>query len=173
MMAVRRFPNSNGLQFYNLANGTFVSSIDYRFQLYTTSGAHFGYKYQAGAFTYRSTSIFALKCALDSYVNVHIHSPSCVAKIIGIPTYDHPNIYTVTFKDGLITEYTDNMLTSALEISPIKEQPLLPFWIKGGANATLFFNHMSKPRHCVLSLSETNDWYFYPESQRKEYYYQI
>jgi len=58
-------------------------------------------------------------------------------------------------------------LISAPEISPIREQPLLPFWIKGGANATLFFNHMSKPRHSVLSLSETNDWYFYPGKSKE------
>jgi hypothetical protein len=62
MIAIGICPSSNGLQFYILANGTFVSSIDYKFQLHTTSGAHFGYKYQAGTFIYRldeSTSIFA------------------------------------------------------------------------------------------------------------------
>jgi hypothetical protein len=77
MIAIGRFPNSNGLQFYNPANGTFVSSIDCKFQLHTTSGAHFGYKYQPGAFIYRLdefTSIFALKFALDFYANaIHIH----------------------------------------------------------------------------------------------------
>jgi hypothetical protein len=77
MIAIGRFPNSNGLQFYNPANGTFVSSIDCKFQLHTTSGAHFGYKYQPGAFIYRLdefTSIFALKFALDLYANAtHIH----------------------------------------------------------------------------------------------------
>jgi hypothetical protein len=31
MIAVGRCPNSNGIQFYNLANGTFVSSINYQF----------------------------------------------------------------------------------------------------------------------------------------------
>jgi hypothetical protein len=29
MIAVGRCPNSNGIQFYNPSNGTFVSSIDY------------------------------------------------------------------------------------------------------------------------------------------------
>ncbi len=32
MIAVGRCPNSNGIQFYNPSNGTFVSSIDYKFQ---------------------------------------------------------------------------------------------------------------------------------------------
>ncbi len=41
MIAIGICPSSNGLQFYILANGTFVSSIDYKFQLHTTSGAHF------------------------------------------------------------------------------------------------------------------------------------
>jgi hypothetical protein len=38
---------------------------------------------------------------------------------------------------------------------------------QGDASATLFFNHMSKPRHGVLSLSETNDWYFYPGKSKE------
>lgn len=50
MIAIGRCPNSNGLQFYSLANGTFVSSINYKFQQHTNGGAHFGYKYQAGNF---------------------------------------------------------------------------------------------------------------------------
>jgi len=45
MIAVGHCSNSNGLLFYNPTNGTFVSSIDYKFQLHTTSGAHFRYKY--------------------------------------------------------------------------------------------------------------------------------
>jgi len=52
MIAVGPCSTSNGLLFYNPANGTFVSSIDYKFQLNTTSGAHFGFKYQSGTFPY-------------------------------------------------------------------------------------------------------------------------
>jgi hypothetical protein len=43
-------PVSGGLQFYNPANGTFVSSIDYRFQDNVMSGSYFGLKYQPGTF---------------------------------------------------------------------------------------------------------------------------
>jgi hypothetical protein len=45
MIAIGRCQQSNGLQFYNLENGSFVLSIDYKFQLHSTSGNHFGYKY--------------------------------------------------------------------------------------------------------------------------------
>jgi hypothetical protein len=71
MIAIGRCQNSNGLQFYNPKNGTFVSSIDYKVQNHVTSGAFFGLKYQPGTFIYRldeSNSIFApfflwtLKC---------------------------------------------------------------------------------------------------------------
>ena len=40
MIAVGRCPTS-----YNPANGTFISSIDYRFQNNVTSGSYFGLKY--------------------------------------------------------------------------------------------------------------------------------
>jgi hypothetical protein len=105
MIAIGRCPNSNGLQFYNPINGTFVSSIDYKFRSNVTSGTRFGYHYQPGTFIYRldeSTSVFAPKFALDSSVLVHTHSPPHVAKIIGIPSYDRPDIYTVAFNDGSI-----------------------------------------------------------------------
>jgi hypothetical protein len=52
MIAIGRCPTSNGLQFYNPANSTFVSSIDYTFQPHVTSGSRFGYKYQPGTFIY-------------------------------------------------------------------------------------------------------------------------
>ncbi len=87
--------------------------------------------------------------------------------------YDHPNICTVTFTDGSIAKYTDNILTSAQAISPIREQPILPLWIKGGVNATLFFDHMSKPRHGVYLYQKLMAGTSIQESQRKEYYYQI
>jgi hypothetical protein len=43
MIAVGRCQQSNGLQFYNSSNCTFVSSIDYKFRMHSTSGVHFGY----------------------------------------------------------------------------------------------------------------------------------
>jgi len=52
MIAVGRCPNSNGIKFYNPSNGTFVSSINYKFQPNVTSGAFFGLKYQSGTFIY-------------------------------------------------------------------------------------------------------------------------
>jgi hypothetical protein len=86
MITVGRCPNSNGLQFFNPANGTFVSSIDYVFQHNVTSGAKFGYSYQPGTFIYRldeTTAIFAPKFSLDSEVLVHTHSPPHRARIVG------------------------------------------------------------------------------------------
>jgi hypothetical protein len=43
IIAVGKCPLSDGLQIYNPVNGTFVSSIDYRFQHHTTSGTKFGF----------------------------------------------------------------------------------------------------------------------------------
>lgn len=88
------------LKFYNLANGTFVSSIDYHFQNNVTSGSYFGLKYQQGTFIYHldeSTSVFAPKFVLDTQVYVHTYSPPLTATVIGIPTYRSPDIYTVLF----------------------------------------------------------------------------
>jgi hypothetical protein len=153
MIAVGRCPHSNGLQFYNPANGTFVSSIDYKFQHNVTSGAHFGLQYQPGTFIYRldeSTSIFSPKFALESSVHVHTHSPPSIATIIGLPTYDNPNLYTVVFKDGSILQYLDDILSNVPDNESTSVKPLLPSWIKGGANATLFLHNMSKPRHGTL-----------------------
>jgi len=102
MIAIGRCPNSNSVQFYNPVNGTFVSSIDYKFQSNVTAGSHFGYKYQSGMFIYRldeSTNVFAPKYNFDTSVHVHSHSPPSLAKAIGIPTYDSPNNYTVVFLD--------------------------------------------------------------------------
>ncbi len=61
-------------------------------------------------FIYRldeTTTIYTPQFALDSEVLVHTHSPPHVAKIVGIPSYDRPNVYTVLFPDGSITEYSD------------------------------------------------------------------
>jgi hypothetical protein len=170
MIAVGRCTNSNGIQFYNPANGTFVSSIDYKFQSNVTSGAHFGLKYQPGVFIYRldeSNSVFSPTYALDSSVYVHTHSPPSVAKVVGIPKYTTPNLYTVVFKDGSISEYTDDLLSTALDSSLIPSQSLLPSWIKGGANATLFLHDMSKPRHGKLQSLDGNIWYFFPGKSKE------
>ncbi len=165
MIAVGRCSNSNGLLFYDPENGTFASSIDYKFQLHTTSGVHFGYKYQLGTFFYRldeTNSIFAPKFAIDSSVYVHTHSPPTIAKIVGIPTYNTSNVYTVAFKIGSISEYTEDMLSTAPENRQDGSPSLLPHWVKTGANATLFLQHMSKPRHGALKLSPDDIWHFYP-----------
>jgi hypothetical protein len=167
MAAIGRCPNSDGLQFYNPTNGTFVSSIDYKFQEHVASGTRFGYKYQPGTFIYRldeSTSIFAPKFPLESQVLVHTHSPPHTAKIVGLPTYDRPDVYTVVFNDGTIAEYADS--NNILEPVPILSKDstchLLPDWIKGGVNATLFLFEMSKPRHGKLQIDTHGNWCFNP-----------
>jgi hypothetical protein len=165
MIAVGRCPNSDGIQFYNPANGTFTSSIDYRFQHHVTSGTYFNLKYQPGVFIYRldeSTTIFAPKFSLESKVYINTHSPPSLATVIGIPTYSSPDIYTVVFKDGSISEYSANILSEASTSSSLETPSLLPDWIKGGAPATLFLEQMSKPRHGKLQLGEDSEWYFYP-----------
>jgi hypothetical protein len=166
MIAAGRCQNSNAIQFHNPSNGTFILSVDYKFQNNVTSGAFFGLKYQSGTFLYRldeSTTVFAPKFLLDSSVYVHTHSPSSVAKVIGIPTYNTPNVYKVSFKDGSIAEYTDDLLSTVS--SPMSlSKSLLPNWVKGGTNATLFLNTMPKPRHGSLQL-ETDTWVFYSGKQ--------
>jgi hypothetical protein len=128
MIAAGRCPNSYGLQFYNPSNGTFVSSIDYKCQHNVNSGAYFGLKYQSGTFIYRldkTTSVFAPKFLLNSSVFVHSHSPPSIAKVIGIPTYNTPNVYTVSFCDGYIADYMDDQLSAVT--SPLStKKSLLP-----------------------------------------------
>jgi len=166
MIAIGKCQNSNGIQFYNPMNGTFVSSIDYVFQDHVTSGSRFGYKYQPGTVIYRldeSNTIFAPKFPLESSVLVHTHSPPHLATVIGVPSYHRPNVYTVKFKDDSIAEYdvTENILEASPTLSVIPTVNLLPEWIKGGANVTLFLNSMTKPKHGKLFLQETtNNWYF-------------
>ena len=158
MIAIGRCSHSNdGLLFYNPSNG--------KFQLNTTSGAYFGYKYQAGTFFYRldeTTSIFSPKYAIDTPVYVHTHSPPSVATVIGIPTYDSPNVYTVVFKDGSLSKYTEDLLSIAPILPPSPTINLLPNWLKGGAKVTLFLQTMTKPRHGTVQLSPDNHWTFYP-----------
>jgi hypothetical protein len=168
MIAVGHCPNSMGIQFYNPSNGTLVSSIDYKFQHNVTSGAHFGLKYQPGVFIYRldeSTFVFAPHFSLDTSMYVHSHSPPATAKIIGIPTYDHPNIYTIAFRDGSISEYTDDLLSPVLDTTQLTPTSLLPKWITGGINVTLFLHNMLKLKHGTLQLSSEGQWYFYPGKQ--------
>ncbi len=74
MITLSRCPNSNGLLFYNLINGTFISSIDYSFQPQVTSGARFGYRYHPGTFIYRldeTNTIYSPKFPSDSKVLIH------------------------------------------------------------------------------------------------------
>ncbi len=165
MIGVRKCPNSTGLQFYNPANGTFCSSIDYKFQHHVTSGAYFGMCYQPGVVIYRldeTTSIFAPKFQLDSPVYVNTHSPPSIATVIGIPTYHSPDIYTVVFKDGSLSDYTEDLISLAPESVSFCSPSTLPSWMKGGAKATLFLDTMSKPRHGTLNQSPDHSWLFYP-----------
>ena len=57
-----------------------------------------------------STSIFTPKFPLDLEVLIHSHSPPHVAKIVGIPSYERPHIYTVLYLDGSISEYSDKYI---------------------------------------------------------------
>jgi len=165
MITLGRCPNSNGLQFYNPVTGSIVSSIDYSFQHHVSSGARFGFRYQPGTFIYRldeSNIMFSPKFPLESSVLIHTHSPPHQATIIGIPTYSRPNIYTVKYSDGSITEYSDldGLLEAVNEPSPIRIPSLLPDWIKRGSTATLFTSDMSKPRHGRLRTDSDGNWIF-------------
>jgi hypothetical protein len=171
MIAVGRCPVSNGVQFYNPDNGTFVSSIDYKFQPHVTSGARFGFCYQPGTFIYRldeSTSIFTPKFPLDTQVLIHTHSPPHTATVVGIPSYERPDVYTVKFSDGSLAEYADsnNLLEAAPVLSPTPRPSLLPHWIQGGVNCTMFLKNMTKPRHGKLFLNDTGQWVFCPGTSR-------
>jgi hypothetical protein len=147
MITLGQCPNSNGLQFFNPENGTIVSSIDYSFQPHITSGARFGYKYQAGTLIYHldeSTTIFSPKFALDSTVLVHTHSPPHVATIIGAPSYSQPDIYTVQIQDQSIAEYSllENLLESVSSPSPQQAPSLLPLDSGGFHSNTIFIYHV-------------------------------
>jgi hypothetical protein len=171
MIAVGRCPNSNGLQFFNPANETIVSSIDYTLLPHTTSGARFGYTYQPRTFIYRldeTTTVYQPKFPLDSTVLVHTHSPPHVAKVVGLPSYDRPDIYTVLFADGSISEYSDqsNILKATSVPDTIKPTSLLPSWVTHGTNATLFLTTMTKPRHGKLYLDDSQQWTFCPGNSK-------
>jgi hypothetical protein len=136
MIAIGRCSNSNGLIFYNPASGMTVSSIDYVLQPNVTSGARFGYKYQPGTFIFyldESTTVFEPKFPLESKVLVHTHSLPHVATIVGLPSYSCPGIYTVSFADGSLAEYSSaGTVLEALPVSPpdiTSSSNLLPSWI--------------------------------------------
>lgn len=100
MITIGCCPVSNDLQYSNPLNGIFVFSIDYKFQDHVTSGACFGLCYLLGTLICRldeSCSNFTLKITLESQVYVHTNSPPHQATIIGIPSYDCPDIYHPIF----------------------------------------------------------------------------
>ena len=110
-------------------------------------------KYKPGSFIYRldeSTSIFVPKYNIDSSVYVNMHSPPSIATVIGIPSYSAPDLYTVAFKDGSISLYTEDMLSAVNNTSSTLSSSLLLYWVVEGANATLFLSSMSKPHHGTL-----------------------
>ncbi len=104
---------------------------------------------------------------------LHSHSPPPRATVIGIPTYNTPDVYTVAFKDGSICEYTSDMLSAVPDKVMSTSSTLLPSWIKWGANATLFLTHMAKPRHGTLNISDDNLMFYLLENPRRVYYYLI
>jgi hypothetical protein len=86
-------------------------------------------KYQPGCFIYlidESNSIFAPSFPLESTVHVHTHSPPLVAKVIGLPTYTTPDVYTVVFPDGSMSEYTSDILSAVPNPSPELSTSVLP-----------------------------------------------
>ncbi len=111
-----------------------------------------------------STTVYAPKFKLDSKVLVHTHSPPHVATVIGLPTYHRPDIYTVSYPDWSIMEYSDkdNILEAIPKSVEISSCPILPPWIKGGATATLFLPEMSKPRHGTLLCDTSQNWFLCP-----------
>ena len=82
--------------------------------------------------------------------------------MIGVPTYERPDLYTVFFPDGSLAEYTNDM--NILELLPDTvaqiSDPLLPSWIQGGVNATLFLQSMTTPRHGKLFQNSQQLWGF-------------
>jgi hypothetical protein len=128
MIAIGWCHNSNGIHFYNPVNGSFVSSIDYKFHTHSTSGARFGYKYQPSTFIYRldeSTTTFTPKFALDSDVLVHTHSPLYVAKVLidvlFVVYMDYADLRNCGLKDRVhslnwwVYEILDIWLTKSLQ----------------------------------------------------------
>jgi hypothetical protein len=145
MITIGHCPRSDGLQFFNPENGDFVLSINYTFQHHITAGSRFWLQISGGNIYYRldeSTTIYSPKFSLDTQVLVHTDSPPHVATVIALPTYEHPDIYTVKFKDGSVAEYSS--LENLLELAPVSnlssDPILLPYWIKRGSTTALFLH---------------------------------
>jgi hypothetical protein len=104
------------------------------------------------------------KFSLDSDVLVHTHFPPHLAKVISIPTYSNPDVYTVQFQDGTLAEYSSSsgVLEAAPILGPSNVTTALPDWIKGGVTATLFLTNMTKPRHGRLYPDSSGHWFFCP-----------
>jgi hypothetical protein len=66
----------------------------------------------------------------------------------------------VVFKDGSIAEYQVDLLEANNSSSPVTPSSLLPSWIQGESNVTLFLNHMAKPFHGKLYLQPDHTWSF-------------
>jgi hypothetical protein len=90
-----------------------------------------------------------------------------MAKVIGIPSYDHPDIYSVVLNNGSITEYSDsnNILEACPDSTVTSPCSILPTWIQRGANATLFLFDMTKPRHGKLQHDADDKWIFLSGSE--------
>jgi len=76
-------------------------------------------------------------------------------------------VYTVKFKDDSIAEYdlSDNILEASPSTTPVVT--LLPDWLQGGTNVTLFLNTMTKPRHGKLYLDDSSQtWIFCPGNKK-------
>jgi len=113
-----------------------------------------------------STTVYAPKYPLESPVHAHTHSPPSCAKIIGLPSYETPDIYTVVFPDGSVSEYTEDMLSLIPSSNPIPSTSHLPNWIKSGVKATLFLSNMAQPKHGTLHYTPNDcTWTFFPGKQ--------
>jgi hypothetical protein len=87
-----------------------------------------------------------------------------VAKIVDIPTYARPHVYTVLFADGSLSEYSDqDNILEAKPTCPVSSTcSLLLHWIQNGVNTTLFLSNMLKPRHGKLYQNANLEWVFCP-----------
>jgi len=57
---------------------------------------------------------------------VHVFLPPCTVTVIVLPSYDHPNVYTVPFQDGSIANYSDTILEATSTSITTSEVLLLP-----------------------------------------------
>jgi len=84
--------------------------------------------------------------------------------MIGTPSSDHPDIYTVALTDGTTGDYSDssNIFEAIPDTNRISPSSIFPGWFQGDANATLLLFDMIKPRHGKLQIDSDNNWIFYP-----------